>query len=90
MSDLSNYGTVTTKDILARRLYNDEVAAKNPVGIIINSTNQCLDIDAGTTIALTAANNMDIVAGAGLDFAVTGATDLNSTTDVTLSFFSKF
>lgn len=84
MSNLSNYGTVTTKDILARRLYNDETSANNPVGIIINSSNQCLDIDAGTTIALTAANNMDIVAGAGLDFAITGATDLNSTTDVTI------
>ena len=84
MSNLSNYGTVTTKDILARRLYNDETSTNNPVGIIINSSNQCLDIDAGTTIALTAANNMDIVAGAGLDFATTGATDLTSTTDITL------
>ena len=82
-SNLSNYGTVTTKDILARRLYNDEIAGTNPFGMIVNSGVQ-LDIDAGTTIAITAGTNLDISAGAGLDFAVTGMTDLNSTTDVNL------
>ena len=82
-SNLSNYGTVTTKDILARRLYNDEIAGTNPLGMIVDSGVQ-LDIDAGTTIAITAGTNLDISAGAGLDFAVTGMTDLNSTTDVNL------
>ena len=84
MTDLTNYGTVTTKDMLARRVYNNEAANINSVGIIIESVSKCLDVSAGTTIAITAANNMDIVAGAGLDIAVTGAIDIQSTLAATL------
>ena len=84
MTDLSNYGTVTTKDMLARRVYNNEATGINSVGIIIESVNKCLDVSAGTTIALTAADNMDIVAGAGLDVAVTGAIDIQASGAATL------
>ncbi|SVB69073.1 uncharacterized protein METZ01_LOCUS221927, partial [marine metagenome] len=84
MTDLTNYGTVTTKDMLARRVYNNEATTINSVGIIIESVNKCLDVSAGTTIAITATNNMDIVAGAGLDVAVTGAIDIQSTLAATL------
>jgi len=83
-TDLANYGTVTTKDLLARRLYNNETGGSNPVGIIIESVNKCLDIDAGTTISIASAGNMDIVAGAGLDIAVTGAVDIQASTTATL------
>ena len=82
--DLTNYGTVTTKDMLARRVYNNEATTINSVGIIIESVNKCLDVSAGTTIAITATNNMDIVAGAGLDIAVTGAIDIQGSGAVTL------
>ena len=82
--DLTNYGTVTTKDMLARRVYNNEATTINSVGIIIESVNKCLDVSAGTTIAITATNNMDIVAGAGLDVAVTGAIDIQGSGAVTL------
>jgi hypothetical protein len=86
MTDLTNYGTVTTKDMLARRVYNDEAAniESAGVGIIINSTNKCLDVSAGTTIAIESAGNMDIVSGAGLDIAVTGALDIQVSTAVTI------
>jgi len=84
MTDLTNYGTVTTKDMLARRVYNNELAGINSVGIIIESVNKCLDVSAGTTIALTATDNMDIVAGAGLDVAVTGAIDIQASGVATL------
>ncbi len=84
MTDLTNYGTVTTKDMLARRVYNDEAASINSVGIIIESVEKCLDVSAGTTIALTAADNMDIVAGAGLDATITGAIDIQASTTATL------
>ena len=85
MTDLTNYGTVTTKDMLARRVYNDEIATLSPeVGIIIESVNKCLDVSAGTTIALESTGNMDIVAGAGLDIAVTGALDIQASTTATL------
>ena len=84
MTDLTNYGTVTTKDMLARRVYNNEATTINSVGIIIESVNKCLDVSAGTTIAITATNNMDIVAGAGLDVAVTGAIDIQGSGAVTL------
>jgi hypothetical protein len=81
MTDLTNYGTVTTKDMLARRVYNDELASVESagVGIIISSANKCLDVFAGTTIAIESTGNMDIVAGAGLDIAVDGALDIEST-----------
>jgi hypothetical protein len=84
MTDLTNYGTVTTKDMLARRVYNNEATGINSVGIIIESVNKCLDVSAGTTIALTATDNMDIVAGAGLDVAVTGAIDIQASGVATL------
>ncbi len=80
MTDLTNYGTVTTKDMLARRVYNDELANVESagVGIIISSVNKCLDVSAGTTIAIESTGNMDIVSGAGLDIAVTGALDIEA------------
>ncbi len=84
MTDLTNYGTVTTKDMLARRVYNNEAANINSVGIIIESVSKCLDVSAGTTIALTALDNIDIVAGAGLDVTVTGAIDIQGSEIVTL------
>ena len=86
MTDLTNYGTVTTKDMLARRVYNDEAAniESAGVGIIINSTYKCLDVSAGTTIAIESTGNMDIVSGAGLDIAVTGALDIQVSTAVTI------
>ena len=84
MTDLTNYGTVTTKDMLARRVYNNEATTINSVGIIIESVNKCLDVSAGTTIALESTGNMDIVAGAGLDIAVTGALDIQASTTATL------
>ena len=83
-TDLSNYGTVTTKDILARRLYNDETTT-NPVGIIINSASKCLDVTAGTTIAIeTTSGDIDIVSGADLSFSVVANTDLVTATNLTL------
>ena len=83
-TDLSNYGTVTTKDILARRLYNDETTT-NPVGIIINSASKCLDVTAGTTIAIETTNgDIDIVSGADLSFSVVANTDLVTATNLTL------
>ena len=89
-TDLSNYGTVTTKDILARRLYNDETTT-NPVGIIINSASKCLDVTAGTTIAIETTNgDIDIVSGADLSFAITANTDLVTATNLTLKATSGF
>ena len=75
IQDLTTYGTVHTKDIFARRIYNIEQGDSNPAGIIIEAV-QNVNIEAGTTLSLSSDNDFNIESG-NLYTSISGVYDLD-------------
>ena len=77
--ELDCYGVMTVKEILARKWFNDEGAC-NPIGIVIDSVGNSVDIEAGTTMALTALDgDMDVTVFGVFDLEATGSVVLETT-----------
>ena len=78
-TNLDCYGVQTVKEILARKWFNDEGAC-NPIGIVIDSVSNSVDIEAGTTMALTSLDgDMDVTVFGVFDLEVTGSAIIETT-----------
>ena len=82
-TSLTNFGTVTTKDVLARRFYLND-SDKNEL-LIIESVGASIDIDSGVTLAIRSAAEFNIVSEKDMEIDVSGGlltiTNNNSTSE---------
>ncbi len=78
-TNLDCYGVMSVKEILARKWFNDEGTC-NPIGIVIDSVANSVDIEAGTTMALTALDgDMDVTVFGVFDLEATGSVIIETT-----------